>query len=175
MPGHLQTGAVSAPPLPFHPVFYIPPQPTIFPSPPPPPRPSPAHAGDAPYVTDNHNFIVDLYFESPIADSAAASKAILDLEGVVDHGLFLGMVDVCIIAGRAVSVCVVVVVVVGRVGWGVGWGGSSAGAGAGAGAAESVCGRGVCCRVACGLLPACVQEEAGWQLRGAWAELSLGQ
>ena len=29
----------------------------------------------------------------------AASKAILALEGVVDHGLFLDMVDVCIIAG----------------------------------------------------------------------------
>jgi ribose 5-phosphate isomerase A len=50
-------------------------------------------------VTDNSNFIVDLYFQTPIVDSAAASAAILALEGVVDHGLFLGMVDVCIIAG----------------------------------------------------------------------------
>lgn len=32
-------------------------------------------------------------------DAHAASRAILDLEGVVDHGLFLDMVDVCIIAG----------------------------------------------------------------------------
>jgi hypothetical protein len=32
--------------------------------------------------------------------SCAASKAILALEGVVDHGLFLDMVDVCIIAGK---------------------------------------------------------------------------
>jgi ribose 5-phosphate isomerase A len=96
--------------------------------------------GDKPYVTDNSNFIVDLYFQvgvgfgacsirpvslsglfssqqppithhhlhpttspthkqTPIKDSHAASKAILDLEGVVDHGLFLDMVDVCIIAG----------------------------------------------------------------------------
>jgi ribose 5-phosphate isomerase A len=55
--------------------------------------------GDAPYVTDNHNFIVDLYFQTPIKDSHAASRAILALEGVVDHGLFLDMVDVCIIAG----------------------------------------------------------------------------
>jgi hypothetical protein len=31
--------------------------------------------------------------------ASAASKAILALEGVVDHGLFLDMVDVCIIAG----------------------------------------------------------------------------
>lgn len=54
--------------------------------------------GDKPYVTDNSNFIVDLYFETPIKDSYAASKAILALEGVVDHGLFLDMVDVCIVA-----------------------------------------------------------------------------
>jgi ribose 5-phosphate isomerase A len=32
-------------------------------------------------------------------DAHAASKAILALDGVVDHGLFLDMVDVCIIAG----------------------------------------------------------------------------
>jgi len=55
--------------------------------------------GDKPYVTDNHNFIVDLYFNTPIQDSHAASAAILALEGVVEHGLFLDMVDVCIIAG----------------------------------------------------------------------------
>uniref|UniRef100_A0A7S3VUT4 ribose-5-phosphate isomerase n=1 Tax=Dunaliella tertiolecta TaxID=3047 RepID=A0A7S3VUT4_DUNTE len=54
--------------------------------------------GDKPYVTDNSNFIVDLYFQEPIKDVHAASKAILDLVGVVDHGLFLNMVDVCIIA-----------------------------------------------------------------------------
>lgn len=40
-----------------------------------------------------------LPLQTPIKDSHAASKAILDLEGVVDHGLFLDMVDVCIIAG----------------------------------------------------------------------------
>jgi ribose 5-phosphate isomerase A len=56
--------------------------------------------GDKPYVTDNHNFIVDLYFQTQIKDSQAASKAILALEGVVDHGLFMDMVDVCIIAGK---------------------------------------------------------------------------
>eukprot|EP00889_Picochlorum_renovo_P001773 jgi/Picre1/28803/NNA_004200.t1 len=55
--------------------------------------------GDAPYVTDNSNYIVDLYFQTPIKDSHAAAKAIMALEGVVDHGLFLDMVNVCIIAG----------------------------------------------------------------------------
>ncbi|QDZ18560.1 ribose 5-phosphate isomerase A [Chloropicon primus] len=55
--------------------------------------------GDSPYVTDNSNYIVDLYFDNPIKDSYAAAKAISDLEGVVDHGLFLDMVTTCIIAG----------------------------------------------------------------------------
>lgn len=55
--------------------------------------------GDAPYVTDNSNYIVDLYFEDPLQDPYAAAEAISKLEGVVDHGLFLDMVDVCIIAG----------------------------------------------------------------------------
>lgn len=55
--------------------------------------------GDEPYVTDNSNYIVDLYFEEPIKDSYAAAKAIASLEGVVDHGLFLDMVTTCIIAG----------------------------------------------------------------------------
>jgi ribose 5-phosphate isomerase A len=52
-----------------------------------------------PYVTDNSNYIVDLYFEEPLKDAYAAAKAISALTGVVDHGLFLDMVDVCIIAG----------------------------------------------------------------------------
>ena len=55
--------------------------------------------GDAPYVTDNSNYIVDLYFETPLADANAAAKAIAEMDGVVDHGLFMNMVDVCIIAG----------------------------------------------------------------------------
>eukprot|EP01025_Chloroclados_australasicus_P048271 TRINITY_DN5463_c0_g1_i1.p1 TRINITY_DN5463_c0_g1~~TRINITY_DN5463_c0_g1_i1.p1 ORF type:complete len:313 (-),score=37.71 TRINITY_DN5463_c0_g1_i1:153-989(-) len=57
--------------------------------------------GENPYVTDNNNYIVDLYFEDPIKDSYAAAKAIIGLEGVVDHGLFLDMVDVCIVAGSS--------------------------------------------------------------------------
>jgi len=40
-----------------------------------------------------------LLLQEPIKDGHAASKAILALEGVVDHGLFLDMVSVCIIAG----------------------------------------------------------------------------
>jgi ribose 5-phosphate isomerase A len=56
--------------------------------------------GDKPYVTDNSNYIVDLYFKTPIKDANAAAKAILEMDGVVDHGLFMNMVDVCIVAGE---------------------------------------------------------------------------
>ncbi|KAL0429502.1 UNVERIFIED_CONTAM: putative ribose-5-phosphate isomerase 3, chloroplastic [Sesamum radiatum] len=52
-----------------------------------------------PYVTDNSNYIVDLYFKTPIKDSGAAGKEIAALEGVVEHGLFLDMATAVIIAG----------------------------------------------------------------------------
>eukprot|EP00270_Netrium_digitus_P019570 TRINITY_DN773_c0_g1_i1.p1 TRINITY_DN773_c0_g1~~TRINITY_DN773_c0_g1_i1.p1 ORF type:complete len:303 (+),score=110.32 TRINITY_DN773_c0_g1_i1:96-1004(+) len=55
--------------------------------------------GDSPYVTDNSNYIVDLYFKTPIVDAYAAAEAIAKLEGVVDHGLFLDMATAVIIAG----------------------------------------------------------------------------
>ncbi|KAK6131007.1 hypothetical protein DH2020_035252 [Rehmannia glutinosa] len=52
-----------------------------------------------PYVTDNSNYIVDLYFKTPIRDSGGAGKEIAALEGVVEHGLFLDMATAVIIAG----------------------------------------------------------------------------
>ncbi|PWZ14185.1 putative ribose-5-phosphate isomerase 3, chloroplastic [Zea mays] len=55
--------------------------------------------GDKPYVTDNSNYIVDLYFKTPIKDALAAGQEIAALEGVVDHGLFLNMASSVIIAG----------------------------------------------------------------------------
>jgi ribose 5-phosphate isomerase A len=51
------------------------------------------------YVTDNQNYIVDLYFSEPIADLQRASSDILNVVGVVEHGLFLGMANVVIVAG----------------------------------------------------------------------------
>ena len=51
-----------------------------------------------PYVTDNGNYIVDLYFDTPIKDARAAGAAIAGLTGVVEHGLFLDMADVVIVA-----------------------------------------------------------------------------
>uniref|UniRef100_A0A5B7B8N9 ribose-5-phosphate isomerase n=1 Tax=Davidia involucrata TaxID=16924 RepID=A0A5B7B8N9_DAVIN len=53
-----------------------------------------------PYVTDNMNYIVDLYFKTPIKDSDAAGKEISAFEGVVEHGLFLDMATAVIIAGK---------------------------------------------------------------------------
>lgn len=53
-----------------------------------------------PYVTDNDNYIVDLYFKIPIKDPAQAAKEIESLVGVVEHGLFLGMSTAVIIAGK---------------------------------------------------------------------------
>ncbi|KAF8732149.1 hypothetical protein HU200_016116 [Digitaria exilis] len=55
--------------------------------------------GDKPYVTDNSNYIVDLYFKTPIKDALAAGKEIASFEGVVEHGLFLNMASSVIIAG----------------------------------------------------------------------------
>lgn len=53
-----------------------------------------------PYVTDNANYIVDLYFKTPIKDGPSAGKEISSLEGVVEHGLFLDMATAVIIAGK---------------------------------------------------------------------------
>lgn len=56
--------------------------------------------GDKPYITDNDNYIVDLYFDSPIKDAQQAAKDFESLVGVVEHGLFLGMSSSVIIAGK---------------------------------------------------------------------------
>ncbi|KAJ7978099.1 Ribose 5-phosphate isomerase A [Quillaja saponaria] len=53
-----------------------------------------------PFVTDNSNYIVDLYFKTPIKDGLAAGAEISALEGVVEHGLFLDMATAVIISGK---------------------------------------------------------------------------
>eukprot|EP00241_Pyramimonas_parkeae_P012869 CAMPEP_0114256606 /NCGR_PEP_ID=MMETSP0058-20121206/18256_1 /TAXON_ID=36894 /ORGANISM="Pyramimonas parkeae, CCMP726" /LENGTH=289 /DNA_ID=CAMNT_0001371211 /DNA_START=56 /DNA_END=925 /DNA_ORIENTATION=- len=55
--------------------------------------------GDEIAVTDNGNYIVDLFFEEPIADPVKAAAELKALCGVVDHGLFCGMSTAVIIAG----------------------------------------------------------------------------
>lgn len=52
-----------------------------------------------PYMTDNDNYIVDLYFDTPIPDAEKAARDFESLVGVVEHGLFLGMSTAVIIAG----------------------------------------------------------------------------
>ncbi|KAI3516681.1 hypothetical protein L1887_15632 [Cichorium endivia] len=53
-----------------------------------------------PYVTDNGNYIIDLYFKKDIGDLKAAGGAILGIPGVVEHGLFLDMATTLIVAGE---------------------------------------------------------------------------
>ncbi|TKY50937.1 ribose-5-phosphate isomerase 2 [Spatholobus suberectus] len=55
---------------------------------------------EEPFVTDNGNYIVDLYFKKSIGDLKAASDAILQLSGVVEHGMFLDMATTVIVAGE---------------------------------------------------------------------------
>ena len=55
--------------------------------------------GDEPAVTDNGNYIVDLFFSTPIKDAAKAAGELKNTCGVVDHGLFCGMTTAVIIAG----------------------------------------------------------------------------
>jgi ribose 5-phosphate isomerase A len=54
---------------------------------------------EAPYITDNGNLILDLMIEGGIIDSTALANAIKGTTGVVEHGLFIGMTDTCIVAG----------------------------------------------------------------------------
>ncbi len=60
--------------------------------------------GDEPALTDNGNYIVDLFFKTPIADPPAAAAELKSTCGVVDHGLFctgptFGRTTAVIIAG----------------------------------------------------------------------------
>ena len=54
---------------------------------------------EQPYITDNGNLILDLSFDGGIEDAAALGTALKATVGVVEHGLFVGMTDTCIVAG----------------------------------------------------------------------------
>ena len=49
-----------------------------------------------PFVTDNGNYIVDCRFDS-ISDAPRLAKAIKQLPGVVESGLFTGIADLLVI------------------------------------------------------------------------------
>ncbi len=51
----------------------------------------------APFVTDNGNHILDLRLPSPTADPATTATALKQVTGVVDHGLFVGMANACLV------------------------------------------------------------------------------
>eukprot|EP00440_Ansanella_granifera_P020428 gb/GFBE01022186.1/.p1 GENE.gb/GFBE01022186.1/~~gb/GFBE01022186.1/.p1 ORF type:complete len:327 (+),score=78.84 gb/GFBE01022186.1/:1-981(+) len=56
--------------------------------------------GDQPAVTDNGNYILDLHFTQPIKDAKAAAQQLKNTIGVVEHGFFVGMASVVLIAGK---------------------------------------------------------------------------
>jgi ribose 5-phosphate isomerase A len=51
-------------------------------------------------VSDHGNYILYLYFDKPIREPRAASREIMDVVGVLDHGMFLDLVDVAIVATK---------------------------------------------------------------------------
>lgn len=55
--------------------------------------------GDEIAITDNGNYIVDLYFDEVIKDVPKMAADLKNMCGVVDHGLFCGMTTAVIIAG----------------------------------------------------------------------------
>jgi ribose 5-phosphate isomerase A len=54
---------------------------------------------EAPFITDNGNLILDLVFEGGVDNPVKLAVAIKATTGVVEHGLFVGMTDTCIVAG----------------------------------------------------------------------------
>lgn len=52
-------------------------------------------------ITDNGNYIVDLHFDSPIPDAVKANKELYSVVGVVEHGLFIGMSSVVLVANTS--------------------------------------------------------------------------
>jgi ribose 5-phosphate isomerase A len=54
---------------------------------------------EAPYITDNGNLILDLMVEGGIKDPGGFGDSVKKTTGVVEHGLFVGLTDTCIVAG----------------------------------------------------------------------------
>lgn len=54
--------------------------------------------GDKPFVTDGGHFILDASF-SRIHDAEGLSDGLLNIPGVVQHGLFIGLASAAVIAG----------------------------------------------------------------------------
>jgi ribose 5-phosphate isomerase A len=57
--------------------------------------------GDNIAITDNGNYIVDLHFDGPIVDAVMANSDLHAIVGVVEHGLFIGMSSVVLVANTS--------------------------------------------------------------------------
>jgi ribose 5-phosphate isomerase A len=55
------------------------------------------HEGEA-FVSDEGHFVLDCPFP-PLTRPADTARAIKEITGVVDHGLFVGLTDLVIVAG----------------------------------------------------------------------------
>jgi ribose 5-phosphate isomerase A len=64
------------------------------------PQQRPAKAGAGPYLTDEGNYIVDCSC-GIIADPVQTAANIRAIVGVVEHGLFLNMASLALVAGEA--------------------------------------------------------------------------
>ena len=54
-------------------------------------------ADGKPFITDEHNHILDCHF-GPIGDVNALARQLSDMPGAVEHGLFIGMANVALFA-----------------------------------------------------------------------------
>ena len=55
---------------------------------------------DSPYITDNHNFILDCTFPHGIDNPAEMDTILNNQPGIIGHGLFLNMAHEVIVAGE---------------------------------------------------------------------------
>jgi ribose 5-phosphate isomerase A len=58
-------------------------------------------------VTDNGNYIVDVYFTEPIANVNELALQLKTMTGVLDHGLFVDMADILVVGMKDGSVRVI--------------------------------------------------------------------
>lgn len=58
-------------------------------------------------VTDNGNYIVDIHFTEPIKDVVGLATALKNTVGVLEHGLFVNMADIVIVAMKDGSIRVI--------------------------------------------------------------------
>lgn len=52
-------------------------------------------------VTDNGNYIVDLFFDKPLENVALTASELKNTVGVVEHGIFANMCYAVIVAGKS--------------------------------------------------------------------------